>query len=90
MRACFIIAPTGTKLKPLTRLVKAAGWRVLNLESVEPGASVYLDTTTQLIQAADAVIAVLTECSSPNTLVETGLAIGLKRPVLLVAEGFGA
>lgn len=59
---------------------------MLNLESVEPGASVYLDTTTELIEAADAVIVVLTERDSPNTLVETGLAIGLRRPVLLVAD----
>lgn len=84
--ACFIIAPIGTNLEPLTRVVRNAGWRVLNLESVEPGAPAYLDTTTQLIRAANAVIVVLTEDDSPNTLVETGLAIGLGRPVLLIAD----
>lgn len=86
LHSCFIIAPAETKLEPLTRIVRDAGWRVLNLESVEPGASVYLDTTTQLIEAADAVIVVLTKRDSPNTLVETGLAMGLRRPVLLVTE----
>lgn len=86
LRACFIIAPHGTKLEPLTRIVRDEGWRVLNIESVEPGATVFLDTTAQLISAADAVIVVLTERDSSNTLVETGVALGVGRPVLLIAD----
>lgn len=66
--------------------MRQAGWRVLNLESVDPGASVYLDTTAQLIGAANAVIVVLTKRHTPNALLEAGLAIGLRRPVLLIAK----
>jgi hypothetical protein len=53
---------------------------------VERGAPVFLDTTVELIRAANAVLVVLTDHHSPNTLVETGLAMGLGRPVLLIAE----
>ncbi len=84
--ACFIIAPTGTKLDPLTRVVRDAGWRVLNLESVERGMAAFLDTTIALIAGADAVLVVLTDEDSPNTLVETGVALGHGRPVLLIAK----
>lgn len=84
--ACFIIAPTGTKLDPLTRVVRDAGWRILNLESVERGTSAFLNTTITLIARSDAVLVVLTDNDSPNTLVETGVALGLGRPVLLIAE----
>lgn len=73
-------------LDPLTHVVRDANWRVLNLESVERGASVFLDSTMELIRAADAVLVVLTADHSPNTLVETGLAMGLGCPVLLIAE----
>ncbi len=66
--------------------MRNAGWRILNLESVERGSSVFLDTTVELIRAADAVLVVLADHDRPNTLVETGLAMGLGRPVLLIAE----
>lgn len=59
---------------------------MLNLESVEPGSAVYLDTTTELIRVADAVIVLLDGSGSLNTALEAGLAIGLERRVLLVAD----
>jgi nucleoside 2-deoxyribosyltransferase len=46
----------------------------------------FLDTTIALIAGADAVLVVLTDEDSPNTLVETGVALGHGRPVLLIAE----
>lgn len=59
---------------------------MLNLESVDPAASVFLENTAELISAADAVIVVLAGKETANSLFEAGMAIGLGKPLLVVAE----
>jgi hypothetical protein len=67
-------------------VVRAAGWRVLNDESVVPNTSAFLETSMELIRSADAVITVLTDEHGPNAFFETGVALGLGKPVLIVGE----
>ncbi len=86
--SCFLAIPSGDEFGPVRQTVKDALGEfqvepldVLNLESGTAWASAIAD----MISQADFVIADVTGSSS-NTVYELGIAYGLRKPALMLAQ----
>lgn len=89
MKTCFISSPGGTDFDPIERALASEGYS-LQWRSAKDGTSLESLSLRDIIGQADLFLGVLAGASGTsddNVLLETGMAIALRRPILLVLEG---
>lgn len=83
----FVSAPAGVDVRPLLAALERRGVAPYVLSDEAPLGAQIVQSIQQAIATADHVLVVLGEASvSVNSVFETGLAIGLGKPVVVVAD----
>jgi hypothetical protein len=82
----FISAPGGANLGPLIDGLRRRGAEPYVLSDVAPLGASILQSVQQAIVRADRVLVVLSDEGMPTSLFEAGVAVGLGKPVVVVAE----
>ena len=84
---CYISVPLGVNTDGLRRVLADLDVRVSSLDELSPAGSNFLSVIEKEMRDADFVCVVLDrKVENPNVLFELGLAVGLSRPILIVAE----
>jgi hypothetical protein len=81
----YISAPSDLDLRPLLDGLKRRGAEPYVLSDVAPLGTEILHSLRSAIQGADRVLVVLGEDPAPNPMFEAGLALGLGKPLLIIA-----
>jgi hypothetical protein len=85
--ACFVSAPAGVDLKTLSAELRAVGLRPYQLEDVARLGNSLAEGVKSAIARADLVVAALPKSREyANVLFEAGIAVGLEKPIVLIAE----
>ncbi|TKJ43176.1 hypothetical protein CEE36_05355 [candidate division TA06 bacterium B3_TA06] len=82
---CLLLAPSNT---PLIKSIKKAlenFYSVITPSDVPSHGSLIVDKVTSLIVDSDLIIADVST-TNPNTMYEIGVAVGLRKPVLLIRD----
>jgi nucleoside 2-deoxyribosyltransferase len=83
--SCYLSIPLGINTGTLRHALADLNVQVSSLEELSPAGSNFASAIQKQMNDADFVCVVLTD-QNPNVLFELGLAIGLGRPVIIVAE----
>jgi hypothetical protein len=81
----YVSAPADLDLRPLLDGLKRRGVEPYVLSDVAPLGAEILQSLRLAIQRADQVLVVLGDAPAPNPMFEAGLALGLGKPLLIVA-----
>ena len=81
----YVSAPSDLDLRPLLDGLKRRGAEPYVLSDVAPLGTEILHSLRLAIQRADRVLVVLGEAPAPNPMFEAGLALGLGKPLLIIA-----
>jgi hypothetical protein len=81
----YVSAPNDLDLRPLLAGLKRRGAEPYVLSDVAPLGAEILQSLRVAIERADPVLVVLGDAPTANPFVEAGLALGLGKPVLIVA-----
>jgi len=86
---CFLALPFSPEFEPVKeaveRGVRDAGFRPVSMAELGPRPTTLMESLMEALREADCVIADVTE-GPPNILLEVGLAMGMGKPVFLLAE----
>jgi hypothetical protein len=81
----YVSAPSDLELRPLLDGLKRRGAEPYVLSDVAPLGAEILHSLRLAIQRADQVLVVLGDAPAPNPMFEAGLALGLGKPLLIIA-----
>ena len=81
----YVSAPSDLDLRPLLDGLKRRGTEPYVLSDVAPLGAEILQSLRLAIERADRVLVVVGDAPSPNPMFEAGLALGLGKPVLIIA-----
>lgn len=81
----YVSAPSDLDLRPLLDGLKRRGAEPYVLSDVAPLGTEILHSLRLALQGADRVLVVLGEARAPNPMFEAGLALGLGKPLLIIA-----
>jgi hypothetical protein len=81
----YVSAPSDLELRPLLDGLKRRGAEPYVLSDVAPLGAEILHSLRLAIQRADQVLVVLGDVPAPNPMFEAGFALGLGKPLLIIA-----